>query len=140
MARRVTRGEIWLVDLGMAAKVRPCLILSVPFRDDEKAVVTYVARTTQVHGGRFEVEHSDTKFLPGVFDAQNIGTVPLPKLERFLTHLGVDKLEEVEGAVQRWLGFAEEKSRRANSLATFPGTRCLTPTTPPYCLFPDPIL
>ena len=40
MARRVTRGEIWMVGLGMAAKPRPCLILSVPFRDDEKAVVT----------------------------------------------------------------------------------------------------
>jgi len=41
--RKAERGEIWLVDLGMAAKVRPCLILSVPFADDEKAVVTYVA-------------------------------------------------------------------------------------------------
>ena len=36
-----------MIDLGMAAKVRPCLILSVAFRDDEKAVVTYVARSTQ---------------------------------------------------------------------------------------------
>jgi len=25
-----TRGEVWIVDLGLAAKVRPCLILSVP--------------------------------------------------------------------------------------------------------------
>jgi mRNA interferase MazF len=99
--RKAGRGEIWLVDLGMAAKVRPCLILSVPFGDDEKAVVTYVARTTQVHGGRFEVEHIDHKFLPGVFDAQNIGTVPLVKLERFLTRLGEDKLAAVEAAVQR---------------------------------------
>lgn len=24
------RGEVWLVDLGMAAQVRPCLVLSVP--------------------------------------------------------------------------------------------------------------
>lgn len=23
-----TRNEVWLVDLGMAAKVRPCLVLS----------------------------------------------------------------------------------------------------------------
>ncbi|NBV32446.1 MAG: type II toxin-antitoxin system PemK/MazF family toxin [Proteobacteria bacterium] len=102
--RKAERGEIWLVDLGMAAKVRPCLILSVPFADDEKAVVTYVARTTQVHGGRFEVEHIDHRFLSGVFDAQNIGSVPLVKLERFLTRLGGDKLSEVEAAVQRWLG------------------------------------
>jgi mRNA interferase MazF len=37
----VTRGEIWMIDLGMTAKPRPCLILSVPFRDNEKAVVTF---------------------------------------------------------------------------------------------------
>jgi mRNA interferase MazF len=24
------RGEVWLVDLGYAAKVRPCLVLSIP--------------------------------------------------------------------------------------------------------------
>ena len=24
------RGAVWLVDLGLAAKVRPCLVLSVP--------------------------------------------------------------------------------------------------------------
>ena len=30
MAGRIAqRGEIWLMDLGMAAKVRPCLVLSV---------------------------------------------------------------------------------------------------------------
>ncbi|MDQ6913137.1 MAG: type II toxin-antitoxin system PemK/MazF family toxin [Verrucomicrobiota bacterium] len=105
MARQVARGEVWMIDLGMAAKVRPCLILSVAFRDDEKAVVTYVARSTERRGGRFEVEHIAPHFLPGVFDAQNLGTVPVSKLERFLTRLPADKLAAVETAVQRWLGF-----------------------------------
>lgn len=36
MARLAKRGEIWMIDLGMAAKVRPCLILSVPFQDQER--------------------------------------------------------------------------------------------------------
>ncbi|HEX7788451.1 MAG TPA: type II toxin-antitoxin system PemK/MazF family toxin, partial [Methylomirabilota bacterium] len=27
------RGEVWLVDLGLAAKVRPALVLSVPAGD-----------------------------------------------------------------------------------------------------------
>ena len=26
------RGEVWLVDLGMAAKVRPALVISIPQR------------------------------------------------------------------------------------------------------------
>lgn len=102
-----------MVDLGMTAKPRPCLILSVPFRDDEKAVVSYVARTTQIGGGRFEVEHRAPHFLPGVFDAQNIGTVPVAKLMRLLTRLPADKLEEVETAVQRWLGFADDEDPSA---------------------------
>ncbi|WP_428307648.1 hypothetical protein [Lacipirellula sp.] len=42
----VQRGEIWLVDLGYAAKVRPCLALSVPADDADRALVTLVAHTT----------------------------------------------------------------------------------------------
>lgn len=102
------RGEVWMIDLGMAAKPRPAVILSVRFRDDEKAVVTYVARSTQSRGGRFEVEHHAPHFLPGVFDAQGIGTVPVNKLMRRLTRLPDGKLAEIEDAVQRWLGFADD--------------------------------
>jgi mRNA interferase MazF len=82
------------------------VILSVPILDGEKAVVTYVARTTQRQGGRFEIEHHAPHFLPGVFDAQNIGTVPAVKLMRFLARLTDEKFAEVEATVQRWLGFA----------------------------------
>jgi mRNA interferase MazF len=101
------RGEIWMIDLGMVAKPRPCVILSVRHWDDEKSVVTYVARTTQRRGGRFEVVHAALHFLPGVFDAQSIGTVPTVKLMRRLGNLPEAKLAEVEEAVQRWLGFRE---------------------------------
>ncbi len=27
MAAKVARGEVWIVDLGMVAKIRPCLVL-----------------------------------------------------------------------------------------------------------------
>jgi len=33
------RGEVWMLDLGMAAKQRPGLILSIEYRAEEKAVV-----------------------------------------------------------------------------------------------------
>jgi mRNA interferase MazF len=78
----------------------------VAFDDDEKAVVTYVARTTQHRGGRFEVEHNAPHFLPGVFDSQNLGTVPTVKLMRRLGRLPAREFAEVETAVKRWLGFA----------------------------------
>lgn len=107
MARRVNRGEIWLVDLGLAAKTRPGLILSVEFRDDERAVYTYVARTTALRGGRFEVVHTAALFKPGAFDAQNLGTVPEPKLIKFLGRVNDHTLEQVEAAVARWLSIKQ---------------------------------
>ena len=85
-------GEIWLIDLGLAAKAPPAVIFSIPSRDNEKAVVTYVARSLQKRGGRFEVDHQAPHFRPGVFDAQNIGTVPTTKLVRRLAHLPDEKL------------------------------------------------
>jgi hypothetical protein len=31
------RGEVWLFDCGMVEKVRPVLILSIPFADADRA-------------------------------------------------------------------------------------------------------
>ena len=49
------RGEVWLVDLGMAAKVRPALVVSVPAEDIDRALVTLVPHTTSPRQSRFEV-------------------------------------------------------------------------------------
>jgi len=74
MARpEVKRGDIWLVDLGLAQKIRPAVILSVPYLDHERALITYVPRTTSLRGTRFEVPHEARGFDPGAFDAQSMG-------------------------------------------------------------------
>lgn len=44
------RGEVWLVDLGMAAKVRPAVVISVPADDVDRALVT-LFRTRRARGG-----------------------------------------------------------------------------------------
>ena len=44
------RGEVWLADLGMIAKVRPVLVLSVPFADLDYALFHIVPHTTAVRG------------------------------------------------------------------------------------------
>jgi mRNA interferase MazF len=98
------RGEVWLVDLGMAAKVRPCLVLSSPVTDADRALVTLVPHTTSSRGSRFEVP-MDIKFLrPGAFDAQNLITIPTVKLLRKLGRLSVAELQSVESTVRTWLG------------------------------------
>jgi mRNA interferase MazF len=98
------RGEVWLVDLGLAAKVRPCLVLSVPVDEEDRALVAAVAHTTSPRGSRFEVAIT-TRFLrPGVFDAQNLVTIPHAKLLRKLGILSPTQLAAVEAAVREWLG------------------------------------
>lgn len=100
------RGEVWQVDLGMVQKVRPVLILSVACLEHERAVVSYVPRTTAVRGTRFEVQHSARGFDPGVFDAQGVGSVPIPKLIRRLGAVDTAVLQRVETAVKDWLGLS----------------------------------
>lgn len=102
---RADRGSVWIVDLGMVAKVRPCLVLSVPTDPQDRVLVTLVPRTTSVQGTRFEVA-VQANFLhgSGVFDAQQIVTVPQVKLVRKLGDLAPDQLALVEEAVRRWLG------------------------------------
>lgn len=98
------RGEIWLVDLGYAAKVRPCLVLSIPAADEDRALATLVPHTTSVRNSRFEVQ-LQVKFLrAGAFDAQNLVTIPHAKMIRKLGTLQSAQLVSVEDVVRLWLG------------------------------------
>ena len=93
-----------MVDLGIAAKVRPCLVLSVPITDQDRSLVSLVPHTTSVRGSRFEAP-TNVRFLqPGAFDAQSIVTVPLARLVRRLGSLGEAQVADVEAVVLAWLG------------------------------------
>ena len=103
---RAQRGDIWLVDLGMVAKTRPVLILSVAPLDQERSLVTFVPRTTQVRGTRFEVAHTARGFDAGAFDAQGVATVPTVQLIRRLGVIDSSTLVRIEAAMKGWLGLA----------------------------------
>jgi mRNA interferase MazF len=98
------RGEVWLVDLGLAAKVRPALVMSVPAEDVDRALVTIVPHTTSARGSRFEALVSVPFLRAGVFDAQNLVTIPHAKLVRHLGKLSAAQLAIVERAAAMWLG------------------------------------
>lgn len=70
------------MDLGLAAKIRPCLVLGVPTADEDRALVTVVPHTTSLRGTRFEVAASVRFLKSGAFDAQGIVTVPAVRLMR----------------------------------------------------------
>jgi mRNA interferase MazF len=98
------RGEVWLIDLGYAAKIRPCLVLSIPVEDQDRALATVVAHTTSPRGSRFEAASQVAFLKRGVFDAQNLVTISLAKLVRRLGLLPADQIDRVESAVCFWLG------------------------------------
>jgi mRNA interferase MazF len=60
------RGEVWLVDLGLAAKVRPAVVMSIPATDVDRALVTIVPHTTSARGSRFEAAVSVSFLRAGV--------------------------------------------------------------------------
>lgn len=105
MAVAVSRGEVWVVDLGYAGKQRPCIVLSVAPTDSERALVVIVPATTAVWGTRFEVK-LELPFLKrdGVFDVQNLQAVSLGKFLRKRGALTVDQMKTVDDAVRLWLG------------------------------------
>jgi mRNA interferase MazF len=37
MTKALQRGEVWLVDLGLAAKTRPALVLSIAVEDQDRS-------------------------------------------------------------------------------------------------------
>lgn len=92
------------VDRGMTAKVRPCLVLSVPPGPADRVLFALVPHTTSTQGTAFEVAVSLRFLKPGAFDAQGLVTVPRPRLMRRLGLLGPTELAAVEAAVRSWLG------------------------------------
>jgi mRNA interferase MazF len=76
------RGEVWLFDLGMAEKVRPALVVSVPYGDQDRALITIVPHTTSLRGSRYEIGVNVAFLKPGAFLVQNAATYPISQRPR----------------------------------------------------------
>lgn len=61
------RGEVWQVDFGMAQKVRPAVVVSVPYEDADRALIAVLPHTTAIRGSRFEVALPVRFLEPGAF-------------------------------------------------------------------------
>ena len=98
------RGEVWMVDLGLAQKVRPALVLNRAFKDTDRALISVIPHITAVRGSDLEVCINVPFLKPGAFLVQNPVTVPAVKAERFLGRLTAQQLVLVETGVRDWLG------------------------------------
>jgi mRNA interferase MazF len=99
----VKRGEVWQVDFGMAAKVRPALVLGCDVADEDRVLVAVVYHTRSLRGSRYEIPMRVPGLDEGGFDAQSIYTLPTVKLLRRRT-LNSAQLKLVEEKVKLWLG------------------------------------
>ena len=79
-------GEVWLADLGLAAKTRPVVIVSRHDPAAPRALVLYVPLTTQPRGSGYEVTLPPLPFLREVSTAnvQGLSSLAYARLERRL--------------------------------------------------------
>ena len=94
-------GEIWLADLGLAAKTRPILIVSRYDPDPPRAMVTYVPLTTQYRQSSYEVALPRLRFLnqDSYANVQGLGSIPKVRLERRLGKLSDNVMIEIKNAI-----------------------------------------
>ena len=100
----VTRGDVWMVGFGMAAKIRPALLLTGHPADDELDVVTVLLHTTSLRGNQWELDVPKPFLKPGAFHLQQIQTVSTVKLERRLGALNDAEMDRVLDALAERLG------------------------------------
>ena len=95
-------GEIRLADLGLAAKVRPVLIVSHNDPEAPRALTLYVPPTTQHRGSRYEIPVGHLPFLDAasVINVQGLGSVIEPRLERKLGQIPADLMVKVKEALR----------------------------------------
>jgi mRNA interferase MazF len=102
--RGVNPDEVWMIDFGMAAKVRPALLLTGEPADDELDLVTVVLHTTALRDNRWELNIPKPFLKQGAFHLQQVQTISTVKLERRLGVLTAEEMDRVRSALKNRLG------------------------------------
>lgn len=94
-------GEVWLADLGLAAKTRPVVIVSRHDPEPPRALVLYIPLTTQHRSSQYEVVLPKLSFLnrDSVANVQGLASLPTVYLERRLGRLSSSVMAEVKRAL-----------------------------------------
>jgi len=93
-----------MVDFGLAAKVRPALLLTGEPEDDELDVVSVLLHTTALRGNRWELDIPKSFLKPGAFHPQQVQTVSTVKLERKLGALTPNEMARVTESLAKRFG------------------------------------
>lgn len=100
-----SRGDVVLVDLGMVAKVRPCVVVSISAPDRQRNMSVVVPMTTEIRGGECEITFPKPTWLrqESVVNAVGIAGVDNAKIERRIAAFPADKLTEIDAVLKRLL-------------------------------------
>ena len=95
------RGEVWLADLGMAAKLCPVVILSRDDPDPPRVLFIYAPLSTQHRGSGYEAPVGRLPFLAeeSIVNVQGISSLPRVRFESRLGRLPDAHLELVNKAL-----------------------------------------
>jgi len=101
-----SRGDVVIVDLGMMAKVRPCVVVSVSKPDSQRNMSVVVPMTTEIRGGECEIGFPKPAWLrqESVVNVLGIVGVDNAKIERRISAFPADKIAEIEAGLKRLLG------------------------------------
>jgi len=92
-----------MIDLGMIAKVRPCLLLTDYPADDELALITVLPHTTALRGNRWELAIPKPFLKPGAFHLQQLQSVSISRLERRIGLLAAEEWTTVQDRLADYL-------------------------------------
>ena len=100
------RGDVVIVDLGMTAKVRPCVVVSIGQPDRQRNMSVVVPMTTEIRGGECEIPFPKPAWLrqESVVNVLGIAGVDNAKIERRILAFPADKMMEIESVLKRLLG------------------------------------
>jgi mRNA interferase MazF len=94
-------GEVWLADLGLAAKTRPVVIVSRFDPNPPRALVLYIQLTTQDRQSRYEVVLPNLPFLErrSVPNVQGLSALPTVRLERKIGRPSDEVMRDIKDAL-----------------------------------------
>jgi mRNA interferase MazF len=100
------RGDVVLVDLGYVAKVRPCVVISIPNADSQRNMSVVAPLTTEIRGGECEVSFPKPNWLAeeSVVNLAGLVGVDNARIQRLLGPLPTDSLDAIDEGLVRLFG------------------------------------
>ena len=102
-------GEVWLVDMGMAAKTRPAVVLIADNLNAPRSLIIHIPVTRQNRGSELEVPLGHLPFLEpeSAANVQAIGSLPSVRFEKRLGVVPKTDLKKSQSRAAQSLRFVK---------------------------------